>query len=197
MIKKLLLIAAVACLALTSCSTYRVNSKARVMEPFVAPLHAVVDVRPAKITYSYQVTFKKNEPVNEQVLRDNAVYEALIQAKADVLVAPTFKVECEIEGRKYYTVTVTGYPADFTEFIQDKPVMSSVAIDIKELKKDAAYIIIDKDQNGVQKGYRVVGMEEPCPHPHHGVAPCDNSKSEQLVQHSSMILLKIWQNSLI
>ena len=184
--KKLFFFIVVACMALTSCSTYRVNSKGRTMEPLVSPLYATVDVRPNKITYTYQVSFKKNEFVDEKSLCDNAVYEALIQAKADVLVAPTFKVESEIDGRKYYTITVTGYPADFTEFVQEKPRMAPVAIDIKELKKDGAYIIVDKDQNGVQEGYRVVGIEGPCcPNADHNVGASATQKSEKLeVSHS-------------
>ena len=157
--KFLLFVSAVMCLALASCSSYKVTSKGRTLEPYVAPVHANLDIRPTKISYVYQVTYKKNAIVNEKVLCENAVYEALAQAKADVLVAPTFKVEVEVEGRKYYTITVTGYPADYVEFVQEKQPMAPIGIEVKELKKDGAYLIIDKDQNGYQRVNRVVGTE--------------------------------------
>ena len=182
--KLLLFMSAAICLSLASCSSYKVTSKGRTIEPLVAPVYANLDIRPTKISYVYQVTYKKNAIVNEKVLCENAVYEALAQAKADILVAPTFKVEVEVEGRKYYTVTVTGYPADFIELVQEKQPMAPIGIEVKELKKDGAYLILDKDQNGYQRVNRIVGIESSAapscvpPHaPHH--VEVDKSKGEQ------------------
>ena len=151
-------VAIVAGIALTSCSSYyRVNSTPKVLEPSVAPVHATLEVRQSKITYVYQQTFSKSAIVDENQLRENALYEAIAQARADVLVAPTFKTELEIDGRKYYTVTVSGYPADYSEFVQEKALMEPRQLETKELKKDAAYLFINKDQNGNLVDFEVVG----------------------------------------
>ena len=161
MMKKICFIAiVVAGVVLSSCSSYRVSSTPKLLEPRVAPVHATLEVRQSKFTYIYQQTFPKNAMVNEEQLRDNAVYEALAQAKADVLIAPTFKTEVEVDGRKYYTITVTGYPADYTGFVQEKAVMRPETLEVKELKKDAAYLLLDKDQNGNLVNFEVVGTGE-------------------------------------
>ena len=118
-------------LLLASCASaprgiYRVSSTNRVMNTIggniiVNDIYADLDVRPTKMTYVYETSFDKSEMVKESAVLDNAIYEALIKANADVMVSPIFKIEYEEDSRgKYYTITVVGYPADYKKFTQEK-----------------------------------------------------------------------------
>ncbi|MBQ7209950.1 MAG: hypothetical protein IJS05_03540 [Paludibacteraceae bacterium] len=171
---------------LASCSSngiYRVTSTNRVKNPKVADIYAELEVRPAKMTYVYEASFNRAEVVKEDVVKENAIYEALLKANADVMVSPIFKIEYEEDNRgKYYTITVTGYPADFKKFVQDKAPLTRTGYEVKELKKDASYLVVDKDQNGSTTGYTVVTstgeVGHSAPAPKHCDAPVLEPKDE-------------------
>jgi len=151
--------AVVAGALLTSCSTSRTTSVVTtidadnyVME--VTPMVATLHIEDTHVKGEFTWDGKKNESVNLNDLRDNAIFNALQKRKADVLVAPQSQTVKEIRGnRKYITVTVIGYPATYTNF-QPAPIINGM--EVKELKGDANYLIVSKDNKGNACGYQVV-----------------------------------------
>lgn len=120
----------------------------------VTPLVATLQVTETHVTGQFEITCKKRAIVNYDELRDNAIFNALKQSKSDVLVAPQYQIETSIRGsKKFVEVTVVGYPAKYVNFM---PAPKAEKLEIKELKNDANYVLIDKDTQGKVCGYRVV-----------------------------------------
>lgn len=150
----LYLLCLVIAIAATSCSTSKVVSTARILEPVTYPIHADLDIKAQKVTGVFNYECKKNIAVNEQEMKDNAVYAALREANADVLVAPMFQVNTKVMGKKYVTVTVTGYPATYKNF---RPIEPEKFASLETIESNNGVILlIGKDQDENVLGYQVV-----------------------------------------
>ncbi len=147
--------AAIALMA--SCTTTKsvssTTSTARTLDPETPELVADLEVANMKVTGEFKADFGTDEAVNEQMLKDNAVYNALKTMKADVLVAPQYHVVKETSGRKYYTVTVTGYPAFYRNF-RPMPVERIANIELKEI--NGMVFLITKNNFNEAMGYQIV-----------------------------------------
>ena len=147
--------AAIALMA--SCTTTKsvssTTSTARTLDPETPELVADLEVANMKVTGEFKADFANEEAVNEQLLKDNAVYNALKTMKADVLVAPQYHVVKETSGRKYYTVTVTGYPAFYRNF-RPMPVERIANIELKEI--NGMVFLITKNNFNEAMGYQIV-----------------------------------------
>lgn len=142
---------AVVALLATSCSVSKTTSSTKVLDPKTDLLIADLEVTTQKVTGEFRYDAKKNAIVNTNELIQNAIYNALSPLKADVLVAPQHQVKQEIRGRKYYTVTVTGYPAYFRNF---RPYSPMTDVEFKEI--NGIVYIIPKNSNGEPTGYQVI-----------------------------------------
>ena len=147
--------AAIALMA--SCTTTKsvssTTSNARTLDPETPEMVADLEVANMKVTGEFKADFGTDEAVNEQMLKDNAVYNALKTMKADVLVAPQYHVVKETSGRKYYTVTVTGYPAFYRNF-RPMPVERIANIELKEI--NGMVFLITKNNFNEAMGYQIV-----------------------------------------
>lgn len=110
--KKCYLIAAVAALALCSCSSLTKTAHYEDVNTALASRStADLKVSPTKITY----TMKPSKAIQKGGLKNvknAAVAEALAKNGGDVLVAPQFEYNTRMGKIKY--ITVTGYPATYT-----------------------------------------------------------------------------------
>lgn len=149
-IKLVAMFALVACLV-SSCSVAKTVSSAKELTPRTDLLVADLDVNTAKVTGEFRYDTKKNAIVDVKGLIDNAVYNALKPMKADVLVGMQYQLVQEVRGRKYYTVTVTGYPAFYRNF---RPFTAVKDVEFKEI--DGSVYVIPKNSNGEPTGYQVV-----------------------------------------
>lgn len=117
--KKTFLISCLATLMLSSCSLLKstatsVDVRTDIQSPNVADLV----VQPTKVSKTYYPT--KQERANGlQGVIDNATAAALKENKADVLVAREYDAMYKVTlfgKKKIRLVTVTGYPATYTNF---------------------------------------------------------------------------------
>lgn len=132
-------------MALSSCCTTKMTSVTKMKTPSTAEVMADLDIRTEKITHNYQVVLKKSLLIDEEELKENAVFDALKKVGADVLVAPQFQIfkkSCLEETT--VDIVVTGYPAYYTNFRQ-KAVADK--IEMRELKEGASYVIIKKNSD--------------------------------------------------
>lgn len=144
----------------SSCCTTRVSSVTRVTEPLTGGVLADLDIRTEKITHTYEVVIKNSIMTNEEELKMNAVFEALKNVGADVLVAPQFKVTRTVcQFKATYEVVVTGYPAYFVNFKQKS---IGEKLELRELKEGASYIIVKKtsDNNDVEYDNNIIRVTE-------------------------------------
>lgn len=148
-------------LVASSCSSVKVSSTGKTLEPEITTLRADLDVKYTKVKGVYDINVKKNEHVDIKAMCNNAVFNALDPVGADFLVGPQFKVDIEVRGRKYITVTVTGYPAYYKNFHQDAEPQYLESYDIQELKPGTPYLVIDKDQYGGVMGYDLIAPKAP------------------------------------
>ena len=149
------LICLVASVCITSCAgVSKVVSTARTLEPETAPIVADLDIKTQKVTGVYNFECKKNAVVDEKTLMNNAVYEALKDMKADVLVAPQYQINTRTMGKKYVTVTVNGYPAFYKNF---KTVVPKEFAELETVESNNGIaVLIAKDQNNNVIGYQVI-----------------------------------------
>lgn len=142
---------------MASCQTTKsvstTTSTARTLEPETPEMVADLEVANMKVTGEFKADFASEEAVNEQLLKDNAVYNALKTMKADVLVAPQYHVVKETSGRKYYTVTVTGYPAFYRNF-RPMPIERIANVEFKEI--EGVIFVITKNNFNEATGYQIV-----------------------------------------
>ena len=134
----------------SSCTVSKTVSSARQMTPKTQVMVADLEVGTIKVTGEFKYDTKKNQIVDTKELVENAIYNALQPANADVLVAPITQVVQDTRGRKYYTVTVTGYPAYYRNF-------RHVAIKDIELKEiNGTVYVIPRNIDNTPAGYQVV-----------------------------------------
>ncbi|MCR4964284.1 MAG: hypothetical protein K6A41_01355 [Bacteroidales bacterium] len=141
-------------LLVTSCSTSKVVSTSRILEPTTNPVYADLDIKTQKVTGVFNYECKKNAPVNEKEMRDNAVYVALKDLNADVLVAPMYQINTKVMGKKYVTVTVSGYPAFYKNFRSVEPAEFASLETVES--NNGVVILVGKDQNEKVLGYQVI-----------------------------------------
>lgn len=148
-------------LLLSSCAFNRTVSYTEAIETQnymidVAPLTATLDVEQNHVEGSFEWVGKKRKVVNLDELRDNAIFNALKKRNADVLVAPQFQYITEIRGsRKHIRAIAIGYPAKYVNFVS-VPQPLPGELEVKELKADCNYVLINKDTNGAACGYQIV-----------------------------------------
>ena len=94
-----------------------------------------------------------DQMVNEQELKDNAVFNALKTMNSDVLVAPQYQIIRETTSRKYYTVIVNGYPAFYRNF-RPMPIERVTNLELKEV--NGMIFVITKNNFNETVGYQVV-----------------------------------------
>jgi hypothetical protein len=146
-------------LLLASCATnrtvsYTTSIGADNYDVNVKPLMATLQVEESHVTGEFQWVGKKRAVVNLEELRDNAIFNALQKKNADVLVTPQYQIETEIRASsKIVKVKVIGYPAKYVKF---EPAPVPDALEIRELKNDANYVLVNTDSKGTVLGYKVV-----------------------------------------
>ncbi len=115
---KRLIIALVAALAFTSCSTVRQSATQRdVKAPIVSAVIGDLDVSDQKISYTYQPT-KRVRRGGVQNCINSAIILALEAGNYDVLVETQQAIveRKGLFGRKITKIVVTGYPAKYKNF---------------------------------------------------------------------------------
>ncbi len=122
----------------------------------VTPMTATLQVSDKHVVGNFNWVGKKRAVVNFDEMRDNAIFNALRKANADVLITPQYQIETSIRGgSKHVDVTVIGYPARYISFTAaPAPVPSS--FEVKELKDNSNYVIIEKDNQGNARSFQVV-----------------------------------------
>lgn len=121
--KKLIVIASVLLMA-TSCVSYRGASVSttNIGAPVVGTATAAtLEVSPTKITYTYEPSNAEGRHLSLDVLKENAVYEALVRnGNADALVEVNYYVTAKKRffgmGTKYTRIVVSGYPVKYKDF---------------------------------------------------------------------------------
>jgi hypothetical protein len=153
---KFLTLAAAAMMIFASCSTNQntaISSTARTLELETPALVADLEVEKTKVTGEFKFDCPAEQPVNEQELKDNAVFNALKTMNADVLVAPQYQIIKESKSRKYYTVIVTGYPAFYRNF-RPMPIERVTNMELKEV--NGMIFVITKNNFNETVGYQIV-----------------------------------------
>lgn len=140
----------------TSVSTTSSKAYSRTLEPQTYPILADLDIKTQKVTGVYNYECDNGETVDESMLKSNAVFQALKEIKADILVAPQYHFNTKIMGRQYITVTVTGYPAYYKNF---RPISEFSEVETIETNSGAT-VIVAKDQSRRILGYQVVGSDQ-------------------------------------
>lgn len=160
--KKMILFAALLGMAvMQSCTSYKSTvSGTRIMEPEIKRLMADLEVGTERVTASFSIEntrYKKNRMVGEKDMMLNAVYDALLRVNADAMIGVQYKMYSEYDYKlqiRTRTITVTGYPVWYRNF---RPVPEvKTQFDVKELKADTPYVIIEKNSKGEEKDYRVI-----------------------------------------
>lgn len=158
-----------AIVALTSCSSSKSTTSTKISEQFsnvkvagltTDMLMADVEVGKTKVTGTYTIEdapYQKNRNVNLERMLNNAIFDALQTVEADAIVGLQYKFNSEYDNLSNVhkrTIVITGYPAWYRNF---RPVPEDKnEFEIKELKSETPYVIIEKDSKTGGKGYRVV-----------------------------------------
>ncbi len=129
------------------------SSTARTLEPETPALIADLEVENTKVIGEFKYDCPEEQSVNEQELKNNAVFNALKTMNADVLVAPQYQIIREAKSRKYYTVIVTGYPAYYRNF-RPMPVERVTNMELKEV--NGMIFVITKNNFNETVGYQIV-----------------------------------------
>lgn len=113
--KVLIAVFTVMALGITSCSSiHKTVSVEEISTEVAAYTSADLDISPNRITYTYRPTKAERRGGNKNAI-ECAVAEALkANGNADVLVAPQYEIKKRRGNVKQ--VTVTGYPATYSNF---------------------------------------------------------------------------------
>lgn len=138
-------------------------ANSRVRDVKTEQLFADCEVGKERISASFTVEntkYQESRGMDETTMLNNAVYEAMRTVDADELIGLQFKMTSEYDQDKKtskYVITVSGYPVWYRNF---RPVEKErIDFDVKELKPDTPYIIVEKDNKVGGKGYRVVSTK--------------------------------------
>lgn len=150
----------------TSCCHTKTYSTVKTTSPETSQVVADLEISHSKITETVSYEFKVRDKVNHDDLKDNAVFEALAKSRADILVAPQFKISRRYCGGSSvdYTITVTGYPATYSNFRQ---LPQAERMELRELKDSTAYMIVKKstDNNDAEYDKDIIVVNVKCAHP--------------------------------
>ena len=152
---KFLILSAVAMMFFASCAsnTTSISSTARTLELESPSLVADLEVEKTKVTGEFKFECPTKQIVNEQQLKENAVFNALKTMNADVLVAPQYQIIREVKAKKYYTVIVTGYPAYYRNF-RPTPIERVTNLEIKEV--NGMTFLLTKNNFNETVGYQII-----------------------------------------
>ena len=123
---------AILLVAATSCKSIKYSStnKADVNSLIVNVVTADLTVSDKKVT----VTLPKSNIVkrNIQLSKEGAIAKALRESKADVLVEPVFDVTYKkrLLGLRIQNITVSGYPANYTNFRSENSLIKELGIPV-------------------------------------------------------------------
>lgn len=152
--KARILVLAFVAMVLVSCNATKTVSTARYLDPDTQEMVADLEVTNDKVSGEYKCNVKKNAHINEQELKDNAVYNALQPVNADVLVAPQYRVVKEVHGKRcVYTVTVNGYSAFYRNF---RPIEKECVTDVELKEVNGLIFMLTKNNFGETVGYQIV-----------------------------------------
>ena len=121
---------AILLVAATSCKSIKYSStnKADVNSLIVNVVTADLTVSDKKVT----VTLPKSNIVkkNIQLSKEGAIAKALRESKADVLVEPVFDITYKGLLHRIQNITVSGYPATYTNFRSDNSLIKELGIPV-------------------------------------------------------------------
>lgn len=149
------LVVAIALISLmTSCKIRESHTTARCVEPKVTELYADLEVKTTtRATGECSWEGRKRESVDREELMRIAVYNALLPHKADVLIAPQYRFQEDVLTRRKIKVTVTGYPAYYTNFRHSADLDS---LEVMQLDPEKSYLLKTKNSDGQTVGYQVM-----------------------------------------
>lgn len=183
--KKLLFLAAVVGLmGLQSCSSYKVSktfTASNIITANTEVLMADLEVGDKHITgtFSVEVSRHKQSNLTSERMVLTAVYDALQKVNADAIVCLQHKVTSEFDsksGVETRTVHISGYPVYYKNF-RPVPVVQT-EFDVRELKPETPYVIVEKNTQEGEKGYRVITSTKIKNQP---IIPLDEVALEKLV----------------
>ncbi|MGM9831583.1 MAG: hypothetical protein ACI3Z5_06150 [Paludibacteraceae bacterium] len=187
--KIVLFIAVVGMLGLSSCSsTYKSTvATATTLDLQYEPLMVDLEVGKERISETIRIENTKRSHADVNNMLETAIYETLRKVNADALIGMQYTKTVEYNTNKQangtektnssvYVVTVSGYPVYYKNF---RPVpKEKIEFDVRELKAETPYIILEKDQDGNQKGYRVITTTKV---KNQAVLPLNDTDLEKLV----------------
>lgn len=138
---------------MTSCRVSESETTARCVEPKVTELYADLEVKNVKTMGECTWEGRKKDDVDKDELMRIAVYNALQPHKADVLIAPQYRFQEDVLTRKRVKVTVTGYPACYTNFRHSAALDS---LEVMQLDSEKTYLLKTKNSDGQTVGYQVM-----------------------------------------
>lgn len=181
----MLFLAIASVLGLSSCgyTSKSTLSTANTLDLEYDALMADLEVGTDRISETIRIENTKRNAVNVRDLLDNAIYETLRKAGADALVGMQYTKSVEIEYNaskkakiRIDVITVSGYPVYYKNF---RPVpKDKTTFDVQELKPETPYVIVEKDREGNQKGYRVISTTKV---KHQAVIPVKEASVDGLV----------------
>lgn len=139
--------------AMSSCRVSESDTTARCVEPKVTELYADLEVKNVKAVGECTWEGRKKANVDKDELMRIAVYNALQPHKADVLIAPQYRIQEDAVTRKRVKVTVTGYPACYTNFRHSAALDS---LEVMQLDPEKSYLLKTKNSDGQTVGYQVM-----------------------------------------
>lgn len=125
----------IAALALSSCSSIRhTSATADVDTRVVSFTVADVDVRPEKVSATQSWGFNPFKRIDVGLVKTNTTARLVNENNADVLVEPQYIVEHRgfLRGG---SVTVTGYPATYSNFHKMTPEEAKIFNEVKSASK--------------------------------------------------------------
>lgn len=157
--KTMLFLAVASVLGLSSCgyTSKSTLATANTLDLEYDALMADLEVGTERISATIRIENTKRNSVSERGMLDNAIYETLRKENADALVGMQYTQTVEYNSNtktRINVITVSGYPVYYKNF---RPVpKDKTEFDVQELKPETPYVIIEKDREGNQKGYRVI-----------------------------------------
>lgn len=142
-------------------------------------LMADLEVGTERISATIRIENTKRNSVSERGMLDNAIYETLRKENADALVGMQYTQTVEYNSNtktRINVITVSGYPVYYKNF---RPVpKDKTTFDVQELKPETPYVIVEKDREDNQKGYRVISTTKV---KHQAVIPVKEASVDGLV----------------
>lgn len=137
------------CLLMASCSIVKSNvTTSEVKAPVLTTTVATLKVAEKPITYTYVPSKYESKHSSFGIILENAKYAALKENGGDVLVQVSYRVEGKGMGmriRKVKTLTITGYPATYTNF---RTPSEEDRENVRAFYKDEAGVVVHRNPLG-------------------------------------------------